>query len=62
MTLISASEMFLFFPFGEQLKKSKTTIRNRVDNWNIITLIISTRWKVGRGGGGGRDAGDYIWG
>lgn len=37
----SASEMLLFFPFWREvaLKMSKTTKRNRVDNWNIIILI-----------------------
>ena len=68
----SASEMLLFFPFWREValnsKKSKTTKRNRVDNWNIIILIGRAKKSfplVGKsegGGGGGGDVGDYIWG
>ena len=43
-------------------KKSKTTKRNRVDNWYVIILIVSTRWKVGRGWGGGGAMREIIYG
>ena len=73
MTLIQLPKCFFSFPFGEQLKKSKTTKRNRVDNWNIIILIgrakelfpLVGKSEGGGGGGGGglgRNVGDYIWG
>ena len=62
MTFIKLLKCYFSFPSGEKLKKSKTTKRNRVDNWNIIILIgrprnrfhsLESRREVGGWGGGG---------